>query len=80
MKVTMELDNASLDNIIMIDQYKIKNAGQLQYLGTILRLTKKCQVEIKKRMKMGNKCFYTLSNLLSSSAEVLKHFLGHGFF
>ena len=40
---------------------------ELKYLGTTLTSQKSIQEEIKSRLKLGNACYHSVQNLLSSS-------------
>ena len=41
--------------------------GEIKYLGTTLTNQNSIQEEIKSRLKLGNACYYSVQNLLSSS-------------
>jgi len=45
----------------------IERVEEFKYLGTTLTNQNSIQEEIKCRLKMGNVCFYSVQNLLSSS-------------
>lgn len=47
-------------------QYDFKKVEQFEYLGTIVSPKNDCQIEIKQKIKIGNKSFYALGNSLSS--------------
>ena len=40
---------------------------EFKYLGTTLTNINSIQEEIKRRLKLGNACYYSVQNLLSSS-------------
>ena len=40
---------------------------EFKYLGTTLTIKNSIQEEIKSRLKLGNACYYSVQNLLSSS-------------
>src|SRR5215469_11082178 len=52
----MKSDNSSID---LVEEFK--------YLGTTLRNQNSIQEEIKSRLKLGNACYYSVQNVLSSS-------------
>jgi len=49
-----------------IDNSSIERAEEFKYLGTALTNQISIQEEIKSRMKLGNDCYYSVQNLLSS--------------
>ena len=52
---TMKMDNSSIERV-----------EEFKYLGTTLTDQNSIQEEIKSRLKLGNVCFYSVQNLLSS--------------
>jgi hypothetical protein len=44
----------------------IERVEEFKYLGTTLRDQNSIQEEIKRRLKLGNACYYSVQNLLSS--------------
>ena len=52
----------------------IERVEEFKYLGTTLTNKNSIQKEIKSRLKLGNACYYSVQNLLSSSllSEKLK--------
>jgi len=52
----MKIDNSS---IVRVEEFK--------YLGTMLTNKNSIQGEIKGRLQLGNACYYSVQNLLSSS-------------
>jgi hypothetical protein len=52
----MKIDNSSIE---MVEEFK--------YLGKTLTNKNSIQEEIKSRLKLGNACYYSVKNLLSSS-------------
>ena len=44
----------------------IERVGEFKYLGTTLTDQNSIQEEIKSRLKLGNGCYYSVQNLLSS--------------
>ena len=53
---TMKGDNSSIERV-----------EQLKYLGKMLTNQNYIQREIKSRLKLGNACYHSVQNLLSSS-------------
>ena len=53
---TMKMDNSPIE---MLEEFK--------YLGTTLTSQNSIQEEIKSRLNLGNACYYSVQNLLSSS-------------
>jgi len=50
-----------------IDNSSIERAEEFKYLGTTVTNKNSIQEEIKSRLKLGNACYYSVQNLLSSS-------------
>ena len=66
----MPLDqNAGRSYIMMIDNTRssIERVEEFKYLGTTLTNKNSIQEEIKTRLKLGNACYYSVQNILSSS-------------
>jgi len=55
---SMKTDNSSIERV---EEFKY------EYLGTTLTNKNSIQKEIKSRLKLGNACYYSVKNLLSSS-------------
>ena len=53
---TMKVDNSSTESV-----------EEFRYLGTTLTNENSIQEEIKSRLKLGNACYHSVQNLLSSS-------------
>ena len=49
------------------DNSSIERVEEFKYLGTTLTNRNSIQEEIKSRLKVGNACYYSVPNLLSSS-------------
>jgi hypothetical protein len=49
-----------------IDNSSIERVEEFKYLGTTFTNQNSIQVEIKSRLKLGNACYYSVQNLLSS--------------
>ena len=50
-----------------IDNSSIERVQEFKYFGTTLIHQNSIQEEIKSRLKLGNSCYYSVQNLLSSS-------------
>ena len=50
-----------------VDNSSIERVEEFKYLGTTLTNENSIQKEIKSRLKLGNACYHSLQNLLSSS-------------
>ena len=50
-----------------IDNSSIERVEEFKYLGTTLTNKNSIQEEIKSRLKVGNACYYSVQNVLSSS-------------
>ena len=48
------------------DNSPIERVEEFKYLGTTLTNKNSIQEEIKSRLKVGNACYYSVQNLLSS--------------
>jgi hypothetical protein len=57
--------NAGRSQSMKIDN-SIERAEEFTYLGTTLTHQNSIQAEIKSRLKLGNACYYSVQNLLSS--------------
>ena len=58
--------NAGKIHSIKIDNSSIERVEEFKYLGTKLTNQNSIQEEIKSRLKLGNACYYSVQNLLSS--------------
>jgi hypothetical protein len=54
------------DDSVKIDNSSIERVEELKYLGTILTDQNCVQEEIRSRLKLGNACYHSVENLLSS--------------
>ena len=54
----MKMDNSSIERV-----------EEFKYLRTTLTNQNSIQEEIKRRLKLGNACYYSVQNLLSSSLQ-----------
>jgi len=59
--------NAGRSHSMKSDNSAIERVEELKYLGTTLTNKNSIQEEIKSRLKLGNACYYSVQNLLSSS-------------
>ena len=51
---------------IVIENLSFENEGQFKYLGVTVINTNDIREEIKRRINMGNACYYSLEKILSS--------------
>jgi hypothetical protein len=58
--------NAGRSYSMTIDNSSIERMEDIKYLGTMLTNQNSIQEEIKRRLKLGNACYYSTQNLLSS--------------
>jgi hypothetical protein len=58
--------NAGQNHDIRIPNTAFENMAQLKYLGMTLTNQNLIQVEIKRRLNMGNACYLSVQNLLCS--------------
>ena len=59
--------NAGRSYSMKIYNNSIERVEEFKYLGTTLTNKNSIQEEIKSRLKLGNACYYSVQNLLSSS-------------
>ena len=59
--------NAGWSQSVKIDNSSIEMVEEFKDLGTTLTNKNSIQEEIKSRLKVGNACYYSVQNLLSSS-------------
>ena len=59
--------NAGRSYSMKTDNSSIERVEEFKYLGTTLTNQNYIQEEIKSRLKLGNACYYSVQNLLSSS-------------
>ena len=59
--------NAGLSHTMKVDNISIERVEEFKYLGTTLTNQNSFQKEIKSRLKLGNACYHSVQNLLSSS-------------
>ena len=58
--------NAGRSHNMRTDNRSFERVEQFKYLGTTLTNQNSVQEEIKSRLKLGNACYYSVQNLLSS--------------
>jgi len=58
--------NAGRIHSMMIDNSSIERVEEFKFLGTTLTNQNSIQEEIKSRLNLGNGCYYSVQNLLSS--------------
>ena len=59
--------NAGRSHNIKTDNSSFERVEQFKYLGTTLTNQNSIQEEIKNRLNLGNACYHSVQNLLSSS-------------
>jgi hypothetical protein len=64
--VTSRDRNAGRGHGVKIDKSPIERVEEFKYLGTTLTDQNSIQENIKIRLKLGNACYYSVQNLLSS--------------
>ena len=65
--VTSQDQNVRPNHSIKIDNSSFERVEEFKYLGTTLTNKNSIQDKIKSRLKLGNTCYYSVQNLLSSS-------------
>ena len=58
--------NAGRNHSMKIDNNAVERVEEFKYLGTTLTNQNSIQEEIKSRLNLGNACYYSVQNLLSS--------------
>ena len=58
--------NAGRGHSVKIDNTSIERVEEFKYLGTTITDQNSIQEEIKSRLKLGNACYHSVKNLLSS--------------
>ena len=58
---------AGLSHTMTVDNSSIERVEEFKYLGTTLTNQNSIQKEIKNRLQLGNACYHSVQNLLSSS-------------
>ena len=58
---------AELSHTMKVDNSSIERVEEFKYLGTTITNQNSIQKEIKSRLKLGNACYHSVQNLLSSS-------------
>jgi hypothetical protein len=58
--------NAGQNHNIRIGDRSFENGAQFKYLGTTVANQNWIQVEIKRRLNLGNTCYQSIQNLSSS--------------
>jgi len=59
--------NAERIHSMNMDNSSIERVEEFKYLGTTVTNQNSLQEEIRRRLKLGNACYYSVQNLLSSS-------------
>jgi hypothetical protein len=62
----MLIKNAGRGHSVKIDNSSIERMEEFKYLGTTLTYQNSIQEKIKSRLKLGNACYHSVQNLLSS--------------
>ena len=58
---------AGLSHTMKVDNSSVERVEEFKYLATTLTNQNSIQEEIKSRLKLGNACYHSVQNLLSSS-------------
>ena len=58
---------AGQSHTMKVDICSIERVEEFKYFGTTLKNQNSIQEEIKSRLKLGNACYHSVQNLLSSS-------------
>ena len=58
---------AGLSHTMKVDNSSIERVEEFKYLGTTLANQNSIRKEIKSRLKLGNACYHSVQDLLSSS-------------
>ena len=58
---------AGLSHAVKVDNSSIERVEKFKYLGKTLTNQNSIQKEIKSRLKLGNACYHSVRNILSSS-------------
>ena len=58
---------AGLSHTVKVDNSSVERVEEFKYLGTTLTNQNSIQKEINSRLKLGNACYHSVQNLLSSS-------------
>ena len=66
-KIMSRDQNAGRSHSMKIDYSSIERVEDFKYLGTTLTNKNSIQEDINSRLKLGNACYYSVQNLLSSS-------------
>ena len=64
--VTSRVQNVGRSQNVRIDNRSFERVEEFKYLGKILTNQNSIREEIKSRLKLGNACYYSVQNLLSS--------------
>ena len=65
--VAKVLQTTGLSHTMKVDNSSIERVEEIKYLRTTLTNQNSIQKEIKSRLKLGNACYHSVQNLLSSS-------------
>jgi len=58
--------NSGRNHIVRIDNSTFERVEEFKYLGTTLTNQNSISEEIKSRLRLGNACYHSVQNLLSS--------------
>ena len=65
--VTSREQPVGLSHTMKVDNSSIERVEEFKYMGTTLTNQNSIQKGIKSRLKLGNACYHSVQNLLSSS-------------
>jgi len=66
MEISRQRYGGQAEEFLKVGPYSFKIVSQFKYLGTMITQSNDMEYEIIKRIQMGNKCFYAMSDLLKS--------------
>jgi len=65
MEVKRRRDERQTKELFKVESYSFKKVSEFKYLSIMINRSKNMEHEILKRIEMGSKCYYALSNLFN---------------